>query len=59
VYLLNGSPVPYVVAVNGVEHNLTPGRPSPIELPEGEVRVALRTPGLPAEEETCRLETSF
>lgn len=59
VYLVNGSPATYVVAVNGVEHSVVPGRPSPIVLPEGAVTVALRTPGLPAEEQTCRIETPF
>ena len=40
MYLLNGSPKAYTVAVNGVPYTLPPGVPRPVELPEGALKFA-------------------
>jgi Flp pilus assembly protein TadD len=59
VHLLSGAPAPYAATINGAEHTLQPGRPTPIQLAEGDVTVNVRPPGLPAEEQISRIETPF
>jgi tetratricopeptide (TPR) repeat protein len=59
VYLVNGTPIPYTATVNGTGYPVMPGRPTPIRVPEGDIAVALKGPGVPAEEQACRLETPF
>ena len=39
MYLLNGSPKPYTVTVNGTAYSLSPGLPKPVELPEGTIAI--------------------
>src|SRR5205814_621062 len=41
VFLVNGSPKPYVVKVNGVEQKLTPGQVAPIRVQEGDLTLHL------------------
>ena len=59
VFLVNGSLKAYTVAVNGVEHKLTPGQVAPIRIQEGDVALKVLEPRFPDDQMTCRIVTPF
>lgn len=59
VHLVSGSPKPYAVAVNGVEHQLAPGAELAVAVPEGEVTLEFPGRPLPIAPETVEVSSPF
>lgn len=59
VFLVNGTGRAYAVSIGGREHQLPPGKATPVRLAEGDVEVAFPNAKPSLEPVRCRIESTF